>query len=32
VIAVEVADTDPDALARLFRFDERFFRLRRRRA
>ena len=26
---VEVADTDPDALARLFRFDERFYRLRR---
>jgi SAM-dependent methyltransferase len=26
---VEVADTEPDALARLFRFDERFYRLRR---
>jgi SAM-dependent methyltransferase len=26
---VEVADTDPDPLARLFRFDERFYRLRR---
>lgn len=25
----EVADTEPDALARLFRFDERFYRLRR---
>jgi hypothetical protein len=31
VTGVEVADTEPDALARLFRFDERFFRLRRRR-
>ena len=27
---VEVADTEPDPIARLFRFDERFFRLRRR--
>ena len=26
---VEVADTEPDALARLFKFDERFYRLRR---
>jgi SAM-dependent methyltransferase len=26
---VEVADTDPDPMARLFRFDERFYRLRR---
>jgi SAM-dependent methyltransferase len=26
---VEVADTDPDALARLFKFEERFYRLRR---
>lgn len=26
---VEVADTDPDPIARLFRFDERFYRLRR---
>jgi hypothetical protein len=26
---VETADTEPDALARLFRFDERFYRLRR---
>jgi SAM-dependent methyltransferase len=26
---VEVADTEPDAIARLFRFDERFYRLRR---
>jgi hypothetical protein len=26
---VEVADTDPNALARLFKFDERFYRLRR---
>jgi hypothetical protein len=26
---VEVADTEPDSLARLFRFDERFYRLRR---
>jgi SAM-dependent methyltransferase len=26
---VEVADTDPDVIARLFRFDERFYRLRR---
>lgn len=26
---IEVADTDPDPLARLFRFDERFYRLRR---
>jgi len=29
IIDVEVADTEPDALARLFRFDERFYRLRR---
>jgi hypothetical protein len=29
VTDVEDADTEPDALARLFRFDERFFRLRR---
>ena len=29
VTDVEVADSEPDALARLFRFDERFFRLRR---
>jgi cyclopropane fatty-acyl-phospholipid synthase-like methyltransferase len=29
VTDVEVADTDPDALARLFRFDESFYRLRR---
>ncbi len=27
---VEVADTDPDPIARLFRFEERFYRLRRR--
>jgi len=27
---VEVADTEPDAIARLFRFDEHFYRLRRR--
>jgi cyclopropane fatty-acyl-phospholipid synthase-like methyltransferase len=27
---IEVADTEPDPLARLFRFDERFYRLRRR--
>ena len=26
---VEVADSEPDALARLFKFDERFYRLRR---
>jgi hypothetical protein len=26
---VEVADTDPDSVARLFRFDERFYRLQR---
>ena len=26
---VEVADTEPDALARLLKFDERFYRLRR---
>ncbi|HEY7077242.1 MAG TPA: class I SAM-dependent methyltransferase [Solirubrobacteraceae bacterium] len=32
VTDVEVADTEPDALARMFRFDERFFRLRRTRA
>jgi cyclopropane fatty-acyl-phospholipid synthase-like methyltransferase len=30
VTDVEVADTEPDALARLFTFDERFYRLRRR--
>jgi SAM-dependent methyltransferase len=30
VTDVEVADTQPDALARLFKFDERFYRLRRR--
>ena len=30
VTDVEVADTEPDSLARLFRFDERFYRLRRR--
>jgi Methyltransferase domain len=29
ITAVEVADTDPDPLARLFRFDERFYTLRR---
>jgi cyclopropane fatty-acyl-phospholipid synthase-like methyltransferase len=29
VTDVEVADTDPDALARLLKFDERFYRLRR---
>lgn len=29
---VEVADTEPDPIARLFRFDERFYRLRRDRA
>jgi len=29
VKGVEVADTEPDPLARLFRFDERFYRLRR---
>ena len=29
ITAVEVADTDPDALAKLFRFDERFYTLRR---
>jgi Methyltransferase domain len=29
VADVEVADTEPDALARLFKFDERFYRLRR---
>ena len=29
VTDVEVADTEPDSLARLFRFDERFYRLRR---
>ena len=29
VTDVEVADTEPDALARLFKFDERFYRLRR---
>jgi hypothetical protein len=27
---IEVADTDPDPIARAFRFDERFYRLRRR--
>ena len=26
---VEVADTDPDPIARVFKFDERFYRLRR---
>jgi hypothetical protein len=26
---VEIADTDPDAIAKLMRFDERFYRLRR---
>jgi hypothetical protein len=26
---VEVADTEPDPIARLFKFDERFYRLRR---
>lgn len=29
ITGIEPADTDPDALARLFRFDERFYRLRR---
>ena len=29
VTDVEDADTEPDALAQLFRFDERFYRLRR---
>ena len=29
VTDVEVADTDPDVIARLFKFDERFYRLRR---
>ena len=29
---VEIADTEPDALARLARFEERFYRLRRRTA
>ncbi len=29
VTDVEIADTEPDALARLFRFDERFYRMRR---
>jgi hypothetical protein len=29
IIDIEVADTDPDPIARLFRFDERFYRLRR---
>jgi hypothetical protein len=29
VTDVEVADTEPDALARLFKFDEVFYRLRR---
>jgi methylase of polypeptide subunit release factors len=29
VTGVEDADTEPDALARLFRFNERFYRLRR---
>jgi SAM-dependent methyltransferase len=29
---VEVADTDPDPIAKLFRFDERFYRLRRKQA
>jgi hypothetical protein len=27
---VEIADSEPDAIARLFKFDERFYRLRRR--
>ncbi|MGH2975910.1 MAG: class I SAM-dependent methyltransferase [Solirubrobacterales bacterium] len=31
IVDVEVADTDPDPIARLFRFDERFYRLRRKR-
>ena len=30
VTDAEVADTEPDPVARLFRFDERFYRLRRR--
>ncbi len=29
VTDAEIADADPDALARLFKFDERFYRLRR---
>ena len=29
IVDVEVADTAPDPIARLFRFDERFYRLRR---
>jgi SAM-dependent methyltransferase len=29
---IEVADTDPDPIAKLFRFDERFYRLRRKQA
>jgi len=29
VTDVEIADTEPDALARLFKFAERFYRLRR---
>jgi hypothetical protein len=29
---IEIADAEPDALARLFKFDERFFRLRRRKS
>jgi hypothetical protein len=29
VTDVEVADTEPDALARLFKFNERFYRLHR---
>jgi hypothetical protein len=29
ITRVEIADGGPDALARLFRFDERFYRLRR---
>jgi SAM-dependent methyltransferase len=29
IVDAEVADTDPDLIARLFRFDERFYRLRR---
>jgi hypothetical protein len=29
VTDVEIADTEPDALARLFKFNERFYRLRR---
>jgi SAM-dependent methyltransferase len=29
IVGVEVADTDPDPIARLFKFEERFYRLRR---